>query len=109
MKISYEAVCLIGFVLLLCFHFVDLFITDRLLSAGGSEFNPVARFLYNRFGIKGLLSLKIIVAVALAVMFILKLLSAFVIWFVAIFYLYALAFMGVELRKQVLLNKSRGY
>lgn len=108
MKISYEAVCLIGFILLICFHFVDLFITDRLLSAGGSEFNPVARFFYSRYGIKGLLSLKVVVAVALAVMFILKLLSAFFIWFAAIFYLYMLAFMAVELRRQILLNKYRG-
>lgn len=107
MKISYEAVCLVGFILLICFHFVDLFVTDQLLSAGGTEFNPVARFLYNRYGTKGLLLLKITLAAALSVMFFFKLLSAFFIWFATNFYLYMLIIMAVELRKQILLNKSR--
>jgi hypothetical protein len=70
---------LIGYVVFLTLHFIDILITDELLRLGGVEYNPLARFLYSRFGVKDLFGLKIAAAVLITILFIQGAISIFLI------------------------------
>ena len=95
---------LITFIILL---FIDAEITDRLLKLGGREANPVIRKIYTRYGKRGLILFKAILALLLIGYFYAGWLNAFTIWFGSVFYAWMMIFMLFEIRRQKLINRAK--
>lgn len=86
-----------GLVLLIGLSYLDAWLTDRILTAGGIEANPLIRWLYGRWGLRGVLALKTVLAVLILRYAQGGLLDLDVLWFIVIFYAWLLLGMGIEL------------
>ena len=49
-------------IIFIVIHFIDVPLTHKILKNGGHEYNPIAKFLYKKWSVWGLLLLKLITA-----------------------------------------------
>jgi hypothetical protein len=83
---SLNAWLLSGYILFVGLNLADLFLTKIILENGGKEWNFFARYLYNRFGIKGIFFLKCIILFVFGVQYFLKVLDIYVILYLDFVY-----------------------
>ena len=96
---------LLGYVLFITLNAVDLFITKIILENGGKEWNFIARFFYQKLGIKGIAGLKVVIIGWFGIQYYFRVLDLFVIYYLNFMFAVVLCFMYQDAVKAGLKEK----
>lgn len=102
---------LLGFILFLLLNAVDYFLTSKILKhPTGKEHNPVMRWMYTKFGMQGMLYVKVLILGLLGIQLFSGNLDLFTIWYLDFMFVVVLALMyrdGVQAGIKFIPAKNR--
>jgi Domain of unknown function (DUF5658) len=90
---SPHAWMLLGYLIFVFLNVVDLLVTKVILENGGTEWNFVARLLYQHLGIKGIAALKVIILLLFGVQYYFEVLDLYVIFYLNFTFVVVLCLM----------------
>lgn len=90
---------LLGYVVFVFLNIVDLHLTNVILKSGGKEFNFIARYFYKKFGIKGILGLKLVILSLIGFQCLVFGLDLFTIYYLNFIFIVVLFFMYLDGKK----------
>lgn len=88
-----------GFLLFVFLNVVDFLLTRRILLYGGREFNPIMRLIYSRFGVIGMVALKVLMLCFFGSQLISTTLDLYTIWYLNFLFTVVLVLMFFDIRK----------
>ena len=88
----------VGYLLFILINGIDALLTHRILQFGGKEFNVIMRFIYSRWGVRGMLGLKGIVLVLLGYACFTNRLDLYTIWYLNFMFTVILTLMYLDMR-----------
>lgn len=95
-----QTIVAIGYYLFVVLNGLDYWLTNKVLAAGGKEFNPAVKWALKRGGKLGFILLKLFVLLWLATMFAFGVLDIFTIWWLNVIFIVVLSMMAIDGKKK---------
>ncbi|MCH2089502.1 MAG: DUF5658 family protein [Pseudoalteromonas sp.] len=94
-----------GFCFLILVNAIDAYLTKEILDRNGVEFNPIMKWVIGKYGYKGMIYLKMLVAFLMLTGILSGRIDSYTVWFLVTIFAYVNFKMFRELKNMKTINK----